>query len=254
MPEPLPDWPRPRFAPGGGEPFLFFAVFGASVDGLQVSRNRHRCEGVPAGIDIGVHDAERHAGVLDSFRSGFLWETLEREDAALARTIAAATRCVVLRGSPVDHATLAYLRDVVGLVEALLETGAVGVFDPQRFAWWSPAQWHDRVFEPGRPRVHEHVAILTSPMPDGTDWLHTRGMRQFGRPDLSMHRVDAALRGAAIAMFDRFIELQALGGVVAPGQPIRMAGLPGGLSCHHRGDEDDPDFNNRHIEIEWPAR
>ena len=50
-------------------------------------------------------------------------------------------------------------------------------------------------------------------------------------------------------MFNRFILLQAEGARIAEGQEIRMASLPSGLTCHHAGRMDDPDFNNVHVEI-----
>jgi hypothetical protein len=32
-----------------------------------------------------------------------------------------------------------------------------------------------------------------------------------------------------------------------------MADLPPGGACRPRGNHDDPDFNNVHVAIEWPA-
>ena len=65
---------------------------------------------------------------------------------------------------------------------------------------------------------------------------------------VSMHGVRADCEAAVIDMFNRFILLQAEGGRIAGGQEIRMASLPLGLTCHHAGSLDDPDFNNVHVE------
>lgn len=81
---------------------------------------------------------------------------------------------------------------------------------------------------------------------------HTRGMRKFGRPDLSAHGVSSRHREAIIELFDRFIEFQAFGGIITEGMEIRMGGLPSGMTCRHGGDLDDPDFNNVHVEITPP--
>jgi len=54
------------------------------------------------------------------------------------------------------------------------------------------------------------------------------------------------------ARFDRcnrFIEFQAFGGAIPGGQEISMRYLPDGLTCHHAGDLEDPDFNNNHVRI-----
>ena len=48
------------------------------------------------------------------------------------------------------------------------------------------------------------------------------------------------------------VEFQAFGGIIDEGQEIRMRSLPPGMTCRHRGDVDDPDFNNMHVEIVWP--
>jgi hypothetical protein len=76
-------------------------------------------------------------------------------------------------------------------------------------------------------------------------------MRKFGRPELSIHDVPDELYDPIIDLFERFIELQAFGGVIAEGQDIRMKTLPAGMTCHHQGDLEDPDFNNTHVEIKW---
>jgi len=78
-------------------------------------------------------------------------------------------------------------------------------------------------------------------------------LRKFGRPDLSLHHVPDAYEKAAIELCNRFIELQALGGRIPEGQEVRMVSLPDGLVCHYQGSLDDPDFNNVHVEIRFPA-
>jgi hypothetical protein len=99
------------------------------------------------------------------------------------------------------------------------------------------------------------VVILTSPEdggPAGTTWFHTRGLRKFGRPDLSVRRVGPRYHAAVTDLCERFIELQALGGVIADGQKVRMKSLPSGGVCRPGGGPDDPDFNNVHVEVRWP--
>jgi hypothetical protein len=91
--------------------------------------------------------------------------------------------------------------------------------------------------------------ILVSEEPNGTEWVHTRGLRKFGRPDLSVHGVSLLNKPGVIDLCNRFIELQAFGGAILEGQEIRMQSLPPGMRCHRRGDVDDPDFNNVHVEI-----
>lgn len=246
MSEPLAQWPRLHHTPGGGRPFVFYVVFGSRAEDMKLSRSRYRCDGIPETLDLMSYGPDSHPEVLDSFREGLLWNALQATDAALARHIAEQTRCVVLRG------TLNDLRNTIGLVTCLLDHEGVGVFDPQSLQWWSPEAWKTQVFEPAQPVAHRHVVILTSAEPGGAMWFHTRGLRKFGRPDLSVRHVPATHAAAVKDLIDRLIEFQALGGVIAEGQTIRMKTLPEGMVCTHAGSEDDPDFNNVHIDIRWP--
>jgi hypothetical protein len=149
-----------------------------------------------------------------------------------------------------DPASLDYFRDAVGLVMALLESGGVAVFDPHMFKWWSADEWREHAFEPAGAVPRHHVVRLVSDEPDGRSrWYHTRGMIKFGRPDLSVHGVVPELESAVTDLCERFIEMQAFGAVVPEGQGINMNALPPGWRCRHGGDLDDPEFNNRHLEI-----
>ena len=75
------------------------------------------------------------------------------------------------------------------LITHFLDHGGVAVYDPQMFEWWSPKKWRERIFSPAGPVPRHHTVILVSEDAPGTEWIHTRGLRKFGRPDLSVHRV-----------------------------------------------------------------
>jgi hypothetical protein len=249
----LSDWPRPHHTAGGSSPFLYYVVFGSNVGGLRLSRSKYRSEGIPEGIELSAYGPTTRPDMLDEFRHGYLWEELVKNEPRLAKTVAAQERCVVVRGEVADERTLNYLRDIIGLRTCMLDSGGLAIFDPQSFKWWSPSAWKRRVFEPAEALPREHVVILVSEEQYGTQWLHTRGMRKFGRPDLSVHRVRPEHYEASIELLNRFIEFQALGGRVTDGQEIRMRSLPAGMRCVHGGDDEDPDFNNRHVEVVWPS-
>jgi hypothetical protein len=193
--------------------------------------------------------------VLDEFREGYLWDEFKQDQTELAEAVQASRECLILRGELDDQSDLNYLRDTVGLLTFLLDNGGIVVYDPWMFHWWEPGEWKDRIFVPAAAVPRHHVVILTSDEPDNASltWFHSRGMRKFGRPDLSVPRVPPQHREAVIDLFERFIELQAFGGIIKDGQEIRMKTLPRGMICHHAGHLDDPDFNNVHIEITLPA-
>jgi len=254
--EQLADWPRKFYQGPGGNPFLFYVVFGAFPQMPALSRQEYRSNGVCPGLQLSHYDRANHADVLDGFRQGYLWGELKRHQPALAEAVKTAGECLVLKGELEDQSDLNYLRDSVGLLTFLLDHGGIAVYDPQMFHWWEAGEWKDHIFQPGGAVPRHHIVILTSEEPEDPSltWFHTRGMRKFGRPDLSVHRVSLEYREPIIDLFNRFIEFQAFGGIIAEGQEIRMKTLRQGMTCHHAGDLDHPDFNNVHVEITLPVR
>lgn len=257
MPQHLTAWPRPYYERPGGRPFLFYVVFGAFDAGYEVG-SEYRTLGVHPGLRLDLYNRQDHAEVLSGFQAGYLWDGLVAQEPALARRIAESDQCLILRGELEDRGDLNYLRDSVGLLTFFLDHGGVCVYDPQMFRWWEPEAWRRQVFQPAGPVPRQHVVVLTSDegesgaLDEPRTWFHTRGMRKFGRPDLSVHDVLPQYHEAVIDLFERFIEFQALGGIIAEGQAIGMRNLPPGMTCHHGGDLDDPDFNNVHVEITPP--
>ena len=244
------DWQRPHFRAGGGDAFLFYVMFGPIPSDFTISRGDYHFDGIPDGVQLTGYNPNTHPEVLDNLREGFLWEQLQNDDPALATVIGEQTEGLKLIGPVQDPVDLNYFRNVVGLIQWLFDQGGVGLYDPFRFFWWTPDQWRRDAFESESGSPRQHVVTLVSEDDDG-EWIHTRGLRKFGRPDLSVHKVPREHRDAIFDMLNRFIEFQALGGVIDEGQEIRMDTLPGGMTCHHGGDVDDPDFNNVHVEITW---
>lgn len=249
--EPLPEWPRRYFQPGGGNPDLFYKIHGAFPAAPDISRSKYRCAGVPAGCELQLYRRTNEPDVLDiGLDDGWIGRTFRGDHAELAAAVTRTDQCLVLRGTIHDPKTLDYFRDAVGLVMALLDAGGIAVFDPHMFKWWSAKEWREVAFVPAGPVPRHHVVILVSEEPDEDGhWYHTRGLRKFGRPDLSVHHVPAPLEAAVKDLCDRFIEMLAFGAVIPEGQPIKVGGLPAGWRCRHAGDIDDPDFNNVHVEI-----
>lgn len=255
MSEQLADWPRRFYAGPGGQPFLFQVVFGIFAPMRNLSRQEYRSNGVFPGLQLSHYEQSKHPDVLDGFRQGYLWDELKRLKPGFAEVVQAAGECLILRGQLEDQSNLNYLRDTVGLLTFLLDEGGIAIYDPWIFRWWEPREWKDRIFQPGGAVPRHHVVILTSEEPEvpSLTWFHSRGMRKFGRPDLSAHHVPPQYCDSVIDLFERFVEFQAFGGTIEEGQEIRVKRLPKGMVCSHAGGLDDPDFNNVHIEITPPA-
>jgi hypothetical protein len=248
----LNGWERPSYRAGAQAPFIFLVAFGADPGAEPLSRSRFQCDGMPKGTDLQGYSVQEHPGYLEDLRSGYLWEAFNARDAALAARVAACESCIVLAGDVTDAMDLLYLRDMIGVGEWLFACGAAVIYDPQAFTWWSREDWHSGLFAAGEPQPHKHVQILHSDE-DGGHWLHTRGLRLFGRPDISVRNVPESAFGGATTMVNRLIAYQALGGVIEDGLEVSLNGLPDGLICRPKGDLEDPDFNNFHVEIVWPG-
>ncbi|MBK8475522.1 MAG: hypothetical protein IPL39_04215 [Opitutaceae bacterium] len=120
-------WDRPISAQEEGEAFLFFVVFGPVDRAAPLSRSVYRTEKIPETLEIMKYGPDCHPEVLDSFRSGYLWDEVQRKDPELAERIAAQEVCTVIKGSFEDPDSLDYLRDTIGLITYLLDRGGVAV-------------------------------------------------------------------------------------------------------------------------------
>src|SRR5206468_4274883 len=154
------------------------------------NRKKYRSAGPPAGLDVASYDRADSPEVLAGYQSGPVWEMMTRDAPVTAAAAAAAPQCVGVRGEFPDPPDLNYFRDTVGVVAWLLDAGGVAVKDPQMLWLWSPGEWRADVCEEGCPNPDRHTVILVSPEDGGrTFWYHTRGMRKYGRPDLSVRGV-----------------------------------------------------------------
>lgn len=230
---------------------VFYVVYGVFTNEPAISAAEYRTAGVPSGIEM--RKSTRKQQPILPFTDGDFGKLLQKEKPSLFEQIEHAPECLTIQGEIVDPPNLNYLRDCVGLVTYFMHHGGVALADVQQLKFYDATEWRREFFEPEIPRIHRHVSILFSDEQSrGGRWFHTRGMRKFGRPDLSLRNVPNQYENAAIELCNRFIALQALGTRISESQMIRMASLPDGLVCHHKGSLDDPDFNNVHVEIQFP--
>lgn len=241
------SWPRPRYVAGGGDALVFFEVCGQFPEIPTVSRAEYHTQGVPEGVEVGLGDNDF------SRWDGPMLELLRQSNPEAAQQIETAPHVVTIRGPVNDPTSLDYLRDTLGIVAALLDAGGAGVVDPQTFQFYAPEQWRE-TFWSGAFEPTSHAVILLSPQADAKTWLHTRGMRLFGRPDISCHSVKPEEVERLQPVFNGLIRMQAAGFIVPNGQIVQAVGIENRLICWQRGDLDDADFNNFHLELEWDER
>lgn len=243
----LPTWPRRSHVEGAGRAYVHWVVFG-HFRPLHLDPASYRSRGAP----IGVHQ-ERVARDDDGFpRFVFVdtWAAIAEQDhPGLLDRVARAPQAVVLEGAIAHDRTLDYLRDLIGLVTCLLDGGGVGVCDVLALKWWTPEAFQHQLFTPRRPMPFQHVSILASPEPGGRIWLHTHGMRLFGRPDVSIRSVAPEEVEPLVEVINRFIAAFAEGMAIGEGEEVVVEMLKGAWVCHHRGTPDDPLFHNVYLEV-----
>lgn len=247
-------WPRPQWQDSGDEAFLLWFVFGDFDADFQVDAERYRTRGTPPGVEV-VRYVNRELARWDGYPlAGTLGRLLWDEDAKLFERAKAAEQCVMLRGAVGDPADLDGLRDLVGAITALGDQGGVAVVDPQTLSMYDAAEWRRRFFARDAFQARDHVLILCSEDEDnaGRLWVHTRGLRKFARPDVSIRNVPPAAANVAGELAERFLDFQAAGGLVEDGHAVEIDGAPAGLRVRVAGDEHDPEFNNRRLDLRWP--
>jgi hypothetical protein len=123
----LETWERKHYVAGGGDPTLFYVVYGRIDASVSMSRTKYRSNGAPDGINVMSYGSNSHAEVPGSFRVGYLWDEFVADDPELAATVGGCEHCMILHGTPTDSTTLDYLRDSVGLVTYLIDHGGCAV-------------------------------------------------------------------------------------------------------------------------------
>lgn len=236
----LSNWSRPYYQAGGRKPFLFYAVFGEFVLDKELEA---ATTVLPGGLDLRVIESA-------FFTEGASWELCCAHSPQVAEKVRACSQAMVLKGEVSSQESLDYLKSTLDFLTYLTDRGGRVVYDPFTLSGYSKEEWLDReergqIFNP-----FDHTVLLSSPESGGV-WLHTRGLIKFGRPDLSVRGLSEEEVSVLKKVIDRFISFQALGGVIEPHREIVLEGVDTGFRPGTmKGDLDDPDFNNTHVEFE----
>jgi len=248
----IPAWQRPHWHASDENIVLQFYVFG-KFDTVRVPSADYGSPGLPKGIESTNH----HHQALRQWEGYPLKGAMGRmfkDDAPEAYKLALdAPEVIVVRGTLPDSQATGYLRDTLGVLAGLLDIGGVAILDPQILGLMSAADWRVKyLIRDGAP-IRNHLLILCDAEAEaGRSWIHTRGLRKFGRPDISIHGVPDNAIDRAGALAERLAELQVLGAHFEAGQAVAVDGLPHGLVAQPGGSMDDPRFSNTHVAFHWP--
>jgi hypothetical protein len=254
MPTPIaiPAWQRPHWQASDEEIVLQFYVFG-KFEPVRVPSDGYGSPGLPGGVELTSH----HHAALRQWEGyplkGASGRMFKDDAPEVYRRAVDAPEVLVLRGTLKDRADTGYLRDTLGVLAGLLDIGGVAVLDPQILTLFDADGWRRQYLVRDGAPIRHHVLILRDgeAAPD-RHWIHTRGLRKFGRPDISLRHVPGRDVDRAGALCQRLVELEALGAHFADGQALDIDGVSGGIVARLGGGLDDPDFNNRFAEFRWP--
>ena len=249
-----PAWPRPYWNASAEPVVLQFYVFGKFAPELVIPSMRYGSPGLPEGITL----QRFQNAVLRQWEGyplqGELSKILREETPEAFEQARIAPEVLVVRGELGDQSSLDYLRDTLGVLAGLLDIGGISILDPQILRMFGANEWREHYLVTGGAPPRNHVLILCNDDEVASDrsWVRTRGMRKFGRPDLSIRNVPENDVDRAGALCEKLVELESLGAHFDADQPLEVDGLPEGLVANPGGSRDDPHFNNTHVEFRWP--
>ncbi|HEU0277634.1 MAG TPA: hypothetical protein VFQ95_07435 [Rhodanobacteraceae bacterium] len=247
-----PDWARPHWQRDAQQALLVYFVFGAFAEAPKLESLAFGLS-LPAGFALRRMPRASFLQWQGNPLRGGLGESLRADDPDTFELANRAFACLVLRGEIADAPTLDYLRSALAVQGTLFDAGAVAIVDPQMLEIFSAARWRERYVGASASDPRRHVLILQQKEPDGGAWIKTHGMRKFARPDVSIRDVPARAVQSAGAVAARLVELQARGMRFGDDSKVEVEGVPGGLTVKRGGTLDDPEFNNTHLELRWPA-
>src|SRR5687767_13725019 len=137
----IPDWPRPHYQPSISKASLFYLVFGEPPAHLSVKRARHHVDELPVQLQVSIHARGDDAAWFDGWFSPPVGLEIPHDFGADAVRVYRAGRVAAVRGEFNDPESLAYLRNTVGVVSAIAESGAIAIFDVPALTWWRPEEW-----------------------------------------------------------------------------------------------------------------
>ncbi len=246
-------WERKYFTKEHDSPFIFFVIYGVENAKLTLSREKHNINEYPQGLDIRFYNKDHspeQKEYIDGFLQGTFGDLLKKNSPFLFGHSQKANSMATISGCFKDSNSLLYLKNSIGVLKTLIEKGAVSVLDVQTSQMYSPEDWVQKYFVPRKPKPHNHVVILYSEE-SASLWVHTRGMRTFGRPDISLVGWPKEKMSQAQELANRFIEMHTFGALPENNKEIKVKGLPSGMRGKIGGSYENLDFNNYFIEIRW---
>jgi hypothetical protein len=228
---------------------------------LNISRARHHVAEIRPELQVSRHPRSSDPAWFDGWLSSAIGLDIPRVFGAEgAGAVFDAPHVTAVRGEFRDQPSLAYLRDTVGVVSAVMEASdAVAVLDAYALTWWRPADWRRRFVDESAFRVADHVFVAVSDDPRHRPglWTYTRGMKKFGRPELQVKHLpgpydeaNPAIRNSG-ELLSGLANYLAGGAVIEDGRAMRLESYDSTIVFFETGDDSSTEkhFNNAALEV-----
>jgi hypothetical protein len=244
---------RPFFKKSRSKAFIFYKIFGKfSLENIKID-TYYQTAGLPKNCQIYHYTKKEYPQYFDKYKI-FFRELIDRYDSNLVDNVLATNEFIIIKGTFADSEDLSYIKDLMGIITYFLDNGGIAVNDLQIFTWYDKEEWNQKFFTNEQKTWLNHVLMMSSDEENSDKkWFHTRGMRKFARPDISIHHVKPENKELAIKVMKRLVLYQIQGAIIKNHETLKM--YDGDISywfLHQKqGSLDDPDFNNYHLEIAW---
>lgn len=127
------NYERPYYEDINYHPLMFYVIFGAKADELEISRERHKVDDIPEGLNMTMLTREKNSEYMDNLIRGTLGKLLKEEQPELCEKIQKENIWAVVNGEIMQDDNLKHLRNTIGVVQAFLDTGAIAVLERYAF-------------------------------------------------------------------------------------------------------------------------
>ena len=227
------SWKRPFFEPTGRTARVSWTLYTDAAHSTEFPSEEELTEhGCPDGFEwpeslrITANDLRGQPG---AFVRGPIRALADEELPETAVRLDEATMELRIDGEIADPSTLAHLQAVRALVRAYAARGAIAALEETAIRWFDARDLSERPVAQ-RLNVEDWIVLVAEADPDPVfgSVMHTRGMRQFARPDLMLLGYPDAMLGAATELLRRLADVQAKGASFQAERPVLVARLESG--------------------------
>lgn len=238
-------------------PLLQFALFAVYGNYSQEYIDAVLADPLPEGIRLEINSKEENPEKLELFIKGPPYsDEFPVDNPETYQQLSTSNHCFYLFGNweePTDP--LSNYTSMLSLLHFFaLEKNTVAIAVPLLVKLFSKDQWLAQIGEPvlqGDLAITQHFLVDVVAQENKGFWMKTRGMLQFGKPDLSLHDVPENLidpwhsiinKIASVMIFNNYLP--------ANNQEVALYNEPTGIKASYGGSYEDDDFwGNVHLEL-----